>query len=339
MFLASDSGRVGHRSGDPGVRARLELSALARERLRPCCADSRTRHPRRDSQSSRVPVVDRRNVAVKTRAGRHVVDLLAGRQAVGEIGDARIVAEHHHVAARRRRARGGPRAIALGRPGTGARPGAMRLRRHFQFARHDRCGRHGAHRRARQHQVGLQLARAQASRHLRRIALAATLSTRSQSCWSGQRPVGLGVPHERDAVSFAAAPRHVAVAVTRVGVACAPARRRAASGRAGAQAEARAVTRADDLVALDRAAGQAAAVVRADVVDGEKFAVDVEDRDERAVDLDRGVVAGRECRDRCDVESTSCRCAPTSFRSAVARPRTSSSGSTADRTPVRHRRA
>ena len=51
---------------------------------------------------------------------------------------------------------------------------------------------------------------------------------------------------------------------------------------------------ADDLVILDFAAGEPAAVVRADVVDREVLAVDVVDGDEDTVDFCRGVVTGRD---------------------------------------------
>ena len=106
---------------------------------------------------------------------------------------------------------------------------AQRLRRHLQFARHDRCGRHGPHRRARQHQIGLQLERAQASRHFRRIALAALIEHAVPVLLVRQRPVGLRVTHERDRVSFVCRTLHVPSVRDPASDSCAPARRPAAS--------------------------------------------------------------------------------------------------------------
>src|SRR5690606_28380161 len=66
--------------------------------------------------------------------------------------------------------------------------------------------------------------------------------------------------------------------------------------------EARGVARADDLLAFDCAAGQRTAVVGADVLDRMIAAVEVEHRDECAVDLDHPMRAGRQLLDGGDID-------------------------------------
>ncbi len=229
---------------------------------------------------------------VKIAAGRHVVDPFAGRQFVGAIGDARVVREQHQVP--------GVTAECLHHREDRLRLGQVQAfvlcdarGRYLEFARHDAGGRKGAHRRAGEDQVRPELAFAQASRHLRCVLLAASIEDAVPVLLSGQAEVGLGMAHEREPAhavgrragrldglqlalagpcrgSFACDLHDAIDHAGRI-----TAHRLVRGGRkrlAGAQAEARAVTRADDLVILDLAAGQPAAVVRAEVVDGKELA-------------------------------------------------------------------
>jgi hypothetical protein len=118
-----------------------------------------------------LPVVDveaRRERA----AGGQVVDLLASRQPVGAFGDPWIVAEYHHVAGAARQLFQDVDDLLRVRE---IKPFVLahRVGGHLQFAGHDRRGGYGAHRGTRQDEVRLQLQRAQAPRHFRRIPLAA----------------------------------------------------------------------------------------------------------------------------------------------------------------------
>src|SRR5262249_44266178 len=84
-------------------------------------------------------------------------------------------------------------------------------------------------------------------------------------------------------------------------------RRRRLIGRrrqrlAGHDVEACAVARAFDLTAFDNAAGQLAAVVRADVLDRVEVAVDVEDGDRRVAVVDDAVFARQEIGRRRDAD-------------------------------------
>jgi hypothetical protein len=62
-------------------------------------------------------------------------------------------------------------------------------------------------------------------------------------------------------------------------------------------AEARAVARADDLVAFDRSTGEDATVVSANVLDGVVLTLEVEDGDLSAIDVNDLVGAGRKLSD------------------------------------------
>ena len=229
LFLASDAGVRGDRSGHPGVRARLELSLSAATHA--AFAGSRTRHPRRDPSRAR-PSSSTSKRRREDAAGRQVVDLLAGRQAVRELRDARVVTEHHQVPRVAAELAHHRRASAAGRgevqpfvlrdaaaADTLSSRAMMRRRRHARAPRGSSASR-----------SGFSLRRAQASRHLRRIALTARFERAIPVLLAGQRPVGLRMPDEREALSFARRTSTTVPSTHARRVACAPARRRAASG-------------------------------------------------------------------------------------------------------------